>query len=106
MKKLLLVVLVASCADDGSVNLSADETKLVGCWSGFSGDEHVEYRFHDDHSVVLTNLEREASYPGQFALQGAALTLDFGEEPPTYQVTITPTTLTFVDVGFEYTRCK
>ena len=77
----------------------------MGCWRGYSGDEYVEYRFdRDGHSVVLRDLTHGGSFNGQYDLDGSALTLDFGEEPPTYSISLTATELKVLDLGFVYTR--
>ncbi len=87
--------------------LSQESQALVGCWQGYQGDEHLEYRFGSDGKTVLNrDLRRQASYLGSYTLTSDKLTLDFGEEPPTYKVQLTPTTLTLLDFPFTYSRAE
>jgi hypothetical protein len=105
MKTICLLSLLAACGTtDTNEQLSHSEQTLLGCWIGMQGDKQVTYRFKADHTVQ-NGIVGGTLYSGVFSLDGAALTMDFGEEPPTYQIIVTPAKLTFTDFPFEFKRC-
>lgn len=107
MVRLALVLpFLLACADDGRT-LSADEQPLVGCWEGQQGSKLVRFRFHADGDVSQQLLPDGATYTGTFARAGDQLTFDFGEEPPTYTITLTPSELAIDGLGvFARVACE
>jgi hypothetical protein len=101
---VLSLALTACTANDDGSSLSTTEEALLGCWEGAQGTKQVTYRFHSDRTVE-TGIVGGTLYAGTFRLSApTALTLDFGEEPPTYQIAITATMLTFTDFPFTFAR--
>ena len=105
---MVLGLLAAACeGDPESGPVSEQARALFGCWEGFQGDEHNEYRFAvDGHTVLLRDLDSGATYTGLYDVDANRLTLDFGEEPPTFEIEVTAETLTFVEFPFVYDRVE
>lgn len=80
-----------------------EEQALLGCWAGQQGEKRVQFRFHADHSVD-NRVAGGTWYTGTFAVVGDQLTYNFGEEPPTYTIAVTTTTLSYTDPPFTFTR--
>ena len=104
MRNLLLVALVAACASD-STELAIEEQALIGCWEGqLYGGKVEQFRFHDDRTVD-NRIVDGTWYTGNFTVDGDQLTLDFGEEPPTYRIqSVTTTQLELDSRAGTYTR--
>jgi len=104
MRSFLLLSCLAACADTtSSTELAVEEQALIGCWEGLQGDKTVQFRFHDDLTVD-NRIAGGTWYHGTWSVDGDALTYDFGEEPPTYHIVVTPDRFSYVELPFTFTR--
>jgi hypothetical protein len=108
---LATLALVAACHPGGSndplsegIQPQVGAQELMGCWQGYWGDHHVEYRFRPDGSVDDRMLPAGPTYHGRYSLADDLLTLDFGEEPPTFLVDVDATILTFVQFPLVFSK--
>lgn len=106
LRLAMILPFVLACADEGRA-LSAEERSLVGCWERDSRPDRTLFRFHDDGEVSQQVLPAGTTYRGTFSLEGDQLTLDFGEEPPTYTIMLTADELALGSLGvFARVACE
>jgi len=105
MRLLLALPLLVACADQPVSGLLPEEQALLGCWEGAQGLKTVQYRFHEGRTVDARVVNGETGWQiGTFSVVGDALTYDFGEEPPTYQIDVTTTTFSYRELPFTFAR--
>ena len=104
MRPLLFIVALAACDTTEPPPLAADEQLLLGCWEGQQGTKTVQLRFHADRTVDTRIVPAGTWYTGTFSLAGHALTYDFGEEPPTYQIELSANELRYREPAFTFAR--